>query len=116
MTDINAVAEDRMVADVPDCETFSMSVPSRISSSFCALDSEIDTPSSIAMFLTACTKTLERSQTLLTCSTNFLPQEVADFDRGSGLLNDAVDREMGIYKTHFVAETLRDADDEVVNE
>lgn len=48
--------------------------------------------------------------------THLLAQEVADFHRGAILLDDDIDREMGIDSTHFVLETLGHADDEVVNE
>lgn len=37
-----------MVVDLPDCETFCTSLPSRMSSSFCVEDSETVTPSNIA--------------------------------------------------------------------
>ena len=48
--------------------------------------------------------------------THLLAQEITDFNGTSRVLNDAVDGEMGIYKTHLVPEALRDSDDEVVNE
>jgi len=33
-------------------------------------------------------------------------QEITDFDRMSVFLNDAVNREMGVYGAHFVLESL----------
>ncbi len=39
---------------LPDCETLSISLPSRISSSFCALDSITLTPSSMSTCRTVC--------------------------------------------------------------
>jgi hypothetical protein len=38
--------------------------------------------------------------------THLFAQEITDFDESSVLLDDAVDREMSVYGTHFVSETL----------
>jgi hypothetical protein len=38
--------------------------------------------------------------------THLFAQEITDFDDSSVLLDNAVDREMGVYRTHFVSETL----------
>jgi len=45
-----------------------------------------------------------------------LAQEVPDFKFRAAILNSAVHGEMGVYKTHFVLEALRDTDDHVVNQ
>ena len=37
---------------------------------------------------------------------HLLPQEVADLQRVTTVLDDTVDREMGIHRTHLVLEAL----------
>ena len=101
---------------IPDCETFWMSVPSKISSSFCAFDSEIFTPSSILTFRTVYESQSQKGTTEGSGQTHLLAQEVTYFDGIPAILDDAVDREMGVDCPHLVAETLRNANNKIVYE
>lgn len=105
--------------DAADCETASTSLPSRMISSFCALDSEMVTPSSI-----------------LTWRTRFSPRKLlgtrASSQRGAGdkrkrgaaipdldrLLvtgDDDVDGEVSVDEAHLVGKAVADALDHVLD-
>jgi hypothetical protein len=98
----------RASGDAPDCETFWMSLPSRMSSSFWFFDSEILTPSSMLTWRTVWNTTVRGAQVPDgKARAHLLAEEVTDLHRVAVVLDDAVDGEMGVNRAHFVEETLK---------
>lgn len=127
-TTCSAVEKERL----PEFDTNSMSFPSRISSSFWAVDTAQFTPEGKRFTFqngiqpaplrniqkSTCSSIFDRKQNIsITCSRLtsphsdaadvFLSQEVPDLHQSSSLLDDDVDGEMGVHRAHFVPEALQ---------
>ena len=99
---------------VPDCETFWTSLPSRMSSSFWFFDSLTVTPSSMATCRTICTRDVRTSfRSFKLLNSHLLAQEISDLEFRATVLDNAVDGEMGVYRTHLVLEALQSENSEL---